>query len=124
MLKTNPTDRLTAKEVVERLKYSSLVREFSDFAINDDTTSETRTTRDVDQTETDRMKSKILLKWPFTKMAALGRRFQLGALYDYRTDSILLGNKLFKYFRLTVRKPIGPFDTVYYTATIEEPDTN
>jgi hypothetical protein len=27
----------------------------------------------------------------FTKMAAMGRRFQLGDLYDYRTDQILEG---------------------------------
>ena len=27
----------------------------------------------------------------FTKMAAMGRRFQLGDLYDYRSDNILTG---------------------------------
>ena len=27
-----------------------------------------------------------------TKMAALGRRFQIGDLYDYRSDRILPGN--------------------------------
>ena len=28
------------------------------------------------------------------KMAALGRQFQLGGLYDYRNDTIPKGNKL------------------------------
>jgi hypothetical protein len=27
----------------------------------------------------------------FTKMAAMGRRFQLGDLYDYRNDQLLTG---------------------------------
>jgi len=27
----------------------------------------------------------------FTKMAAMGRRFQIGDLYDYRNDHILTG---------------------------------
>lgn len=30
------------------------------------------------------------------KLAALGRRFQLGTLYDYRTDAIILGKDLIK----------------------------
>ena len=35
------------------------------------------------------------------KMDALGRRFQIGKLYDYRNDSIVAGNKLFPcYFSL------------------------
>ena len=32
----------------------------------------------------------------FTKMAAIGRSFQLGDLYDYRSDNILTG-KLIKF---------------------------
>ena len=33
----------------------------------------------------------------FTKMAAIGRSFQLGDFYDYRSDNILTGKLIFNY---------------------------
>ncbi len=33
-----------------------------------------------------------------TKMNAIGRRFQLGDLYDYRNDQIIAGNRFYMLF--------------------------
>ena len=39
----------------------------------------------------------------FTKMAAMGRRFQLGDLYDYRNDQLLTGKlELFHIYDFSV----------------------
>ena len=50
------------------------------------------------------------------KMGALGRRFQIGNLYDYRNDSMIAGNKLFPCFFF----PIAPVRFLKFTTFFSE----
>ena len=48
------------------------------------------------------------------KMAALGRRFQIGNLYDYRNDSMIAGNKLFPCFFFPIASYTCEIFKIYY----------
>ena len=49
----------------------------------------------------------------FTKMAAMGRRFQLGDLYDYRNDQLLTGKlELCHIFKMIMSDNIYDFSVL------------